>query len=156
MPKCFTYLWKNDEWERKRKSTDHRLTYAASDQFLERGVRPGSVLYIVTVKNGSMYVGGTIQVADVLDRTRAGAYLGTDPDRLWQANQYAVCARNSAFVFLPDNKLDTHVVSSLEFADGPGFRNLKIGSDGKLDRQTLRGIRELYGDAHLKLDAHLY
>ena len=150
MSKYFTYLWKNDEWKRKVKDLDQNLIYAASNQFSERGVKVEDTLFIVTVLDGCLYLGGKIIIKQITNRSTAASLLSLNEADLWKASEYAIASLSSISIFQKNNLIEGVISHKLEFTDGRGFKNPKL-KDGKLDVQTFRGVRELYDDSYKHL-----
>jgi hypothetical protein len=144
----YTYLWKNDTWAKKdqlSKNGYSKLDYAASNNFKSAGVSEGSTVFIVTVEKGVLHLGGYINVQNILNRSQAARYLGQPENELWQADEYIVAEQESCVDFRADLVIPVEKAKKLEFQQkGHGFLNLKMDSDGKLDRQTLRNVRKLY------------
>ena len=150
----FTTLWKNDTWARKCKlaATGYQqLDYAAASGFKAAGVGSGSTLIVVTVMKGILYVGGYIEVHGVLNRRDAAKFLGMPDSELWQAEEYAVADRGTTVSFQENCAVPSAIAQKLEFTKGKGFVNLRFEAHGKLDRQTLRGVRKLAPGSELAL-----
>ncbi len=153
--KYFTYLWKISTWKKKASqsdSPDNMLSYAVSDKFTAAGVGPDCTVFIVTAKEGLLYLGGSIKVSCVTDKTTAAENLGIDVDELMEDEEYILAKEGTVMPFRSDLLVDDSIVKTLEFAkpDG-GFVNLKYDSTGKLKGQTLRGVRRLYAGEQQKL-----
>lgn len=154
----YTYLWKNSTWDRKSKLASEgyaELDYAASDNFKSAGVFKGDKVFIVTVREGVLYLGGLILVADVLNKRDASVYLGVPESSLWEAKEYIVAARLTAQIFKDNIALPTSATQSLQFAKDKGFTYLKFEAPGILDRQTLRNVRKIYPDSESILESFL-
>ena len=146
MSNYFTYLWKNEQWRQKCNATDGGpllLEYAAGDKFKSNGVTKGSTVFIVTVIEGDLYLGGAIVVSEVLDKPQAMVRLGIPEQSLWKAAEYIVSERGKVTSFTCSNMIPPEVSHRLEFVEGAGFRN-PVVRQGKLDGQTFRNVRTLY------------
>jgi hypothetical protein len=142
----FTYLWTNDRWRYKCEHPDERsrlLTYAASENFKKRGVEPGSTVFIVTVISGELYLGGAILVAKIMDLAEAKEALDLPEKELWRAEDYILSEKGQEMTMRCDNKIPGAISHELEFWTKTGAVKPKV-VDGKLDRQTFRGVRQLY------------
>ena len=142
----FTYLWKNDQWKHKCNSTGKEsdiLTYAASDKFSSNGVKEGSTVFIVTVIEGELYLGGFIVVAQILNKSGAAKYLGIPEKDLWKAKEYIVAGKGNETLFECHNLVPSSISHKLEFVNGSGFVN-PVVRQGMIDNQTFRNVRKLY------------
>jgi len=152
--KYFTYLWTSKTWKSKAsQSPENMLTYAASDLFTSAKVSPGCTVFIVTVKAGLCYLGGFIKVGAVTDKAGAAEHLGIAEEELWDGKEYILAKEGTEVPFNADRVLDPALSRGLEFAKDGGFINLKLDSEGKLNPQTLRGVRQLYNGEEKKLMA---
>lgn len=144
----FTYLWRNAAWEKKivlAREGYWYLDYAASNRFRSAGVVPGSVVFIVTVIKGSLFLGGYMVVEDILDRADAAIHLGLYKDDLWPAKEFIVARPEFEVVFRGDLKVDDNIAKGLKYATrNGGFTYPKQDAEGKIDRQTLRNVRRLF------------
>ena len=67
------------------------LNHAASQQYDK--VKSGDRVYLLTARNGKVYLLGAITVDAVLNQVDAAARLGRKPEELWQSD-YHIIARN--------------------------------------------------------------
>ena len=153
----FTYLWTNESWIRKtalaREGYWH-LDYAAGNRFRSAGVAPGSVVFIITVIRGSLFLGGYIEVEAVLDRENAAKFLGQYAGDLRNANEFIVARPGSEVVFRGDLKVDDAIAKSLGYRTKSGeLVYPKQDAEGRIDRQTLRNVRRLFTGTEKKLFA---
>ncbi|MET0115982.1 MAG: uracil-DNA glycosylase family protein [Sedimenticola sp.] len=159
MIRNWTYLWKNDMWERKTQDIqfgNRALRYAAGDQFHKRGVKSGDNVFIVTVKKGVAYLGGVIQVKSITDREAAANTLGVSSAELWGASEFILPDSGNEDIFRPNLALPDSLIENLQLMHGKeGMRPPKRDAQGRIDRQTLRGIRELAPGEEIKLQGLL-
>jgi len=135
MTRYFTAYWKNDSWTRElqRGAT---LNHTAANNFRSKGVAPGDVVYIVTVLKGELYVGGKIVVERVVSQKQAEeAILG---ENLWNAVDHLIAVPGATAPLRPI-QASSSVARRILFTTGKGLLYRK----GKIDEQTLRGVREL-------------
>jgi hypothetical protein len=152
VPRYFTHYWKNETWEKRKQlresgTQEGFLYYAASNSFVERGVKRGDVLYPVTVVGGTLYLLGRLEVDRICDFEEAASMVGTGD--LWEARDYAIPSKPSPIDL--DLEVPPSVTRRLMFISGNHSKRLK-SSRGGLDRQTLRGIRELHPESAAELD----
>ena len=152
MARYFTHYWKNDTWEQEQQDTilgaRGDLEHAADNRFLERGVEPGDFVYPVTVMEGELYVMCKLEVDKVCGFEEAASLLGTRD--LWDAEDHIVATRPAPKHF--DLAAPLEATRRLRFVSGKKAKELKFGPTGGLDRQTLRGVRELSPDSAAELE----
>lgn len=139
MPRCFTHYWKNETCRDHEPDSGEPLDYIAGNRFRERGVNEGDVVYVVTVKRGRLFLIGRLSVANICGRAEAGRALQTDD--LWPAKDYIVAASATPMRF--DLEVPSEVTKKLLFVASPHSKPPHFTEPGQLDRQTLRGVREL-------------
>jgi 5-methylcytosine-specific restriction protein A len=127
--------------------TENLLSHTASNQFVERGIESGDFLYPVTVMEGALYVLGWMKVGRVCSAEEAASILGTYD--LYDASDHTVAAEATPKHF--DLEVPLEVIERLTFISD-GSPRLKCSSPGSLDRQTLRGVRELEPRSAAELD----
>lgn len=66
-----TCHWQWKYWRPEYNKPFEPLTAAGTNVFLQRGVKPGDRLYIVTLTEGILYLGGRITVARIVNRPAA-------------------------------------------------------------------------------------
>jgi hypothetical protein len=152
MTRYFTHYWQNETWFRGQEESykGQQLSYCASNLFRERGMKTGDEVYVVTVLSGALYVCAKMVVANVFDVDDAAAYLGRNPDDLWEANDYIVPSYSSPKRF--DLAVPLTLTARLKFLTNGEARSLKFSAPGLLDQQTLRGVRELTPESAAELD----
>ena len=153
--KYFTYLWTNAAWKRKTELAREgfgAIEYAASKKFSSAGVEPGSVVFLVTNIKGSLFLGGTVEVHQILNHRDAAAYLKIRPADLWSAKEFIVAPHGREDYFRGDLKVDDRIAHGLKYRKrSGGFQHPKLDREGKIDRQTLRNVRCLYPGAEQPL-----
>ncbi len=153
MPRYFTHYWRNETWERERELWEtnpegYPLNHAADNKFAERGVGAGDYVYPVTLARGELYLLGRMKVEKVCGFEEAAEELGTED--LWDANDHVVSTEYTPKRF--DLVVPPEVAGRLRFVSGDETKNLAFDSLGHLDRQTLRGVRELDAASAAELD----
>lgn len=152
MPRFFTHYWANDTWRQYRASAadGELLDHAASNQFRDRGVAAGDYVYIVTVLHGALHLLTKLHVAAVCDAEQAADALATTADALWDAADHVVADESAPIDF--DRQAPETVVQSLRFQTPVGPKSLRFYKPGAIDRQTMRGVRELTPESASILD----
>lgn len=150
MPRYFTHYWKNSTWENSRRMSapEEMLGHVADNQFVERGVEPGDFIYAVTVMDGELYLLARLELGKICDFDEAASILGTED--LWEASDHVIASASTPQHF--DLAVPLGMSERLEFVSGNTTKLLKFVSPGQLDRQTLRGVRELTSGSAAELD----
>jgi Domain of unknown function (DUF3883)/Domain of unknown function (DUF3427) len=148
VPRYFTHYWQNGTVERHRASGHSLLEYAASNVFVDRGVNSGDVVYPVTVLDGELYLVGRLEVERVCDAAKAEERLGYKP--FWTASDYVIAADPTPMQF--DLEVSLEMTRGLRFVTDRTSSGPKFSSPGRLDQQTMRGVRELTPDSAAELD----
>ncbi len=102
----------------------------------------------MTVVDGVLYVMCRLEVGRVCGFEEAASILGTRD--LWDAEDHIVAARTEPKRF--DLAVPLETTRRLRFVSGKKTKELKFGPTGGLNRQTLRGVRELSPDSAAELD----
>jgi hypothetical protein len=118
--------------------------------FTKRGVGIGDVIYVVTVLSGDLYLCGKMVAANICDVHKAAKYLGCAPEDLWEASEHVVASRATPMRF--DLAVPLTITTQLRFAGRKYSKQLTFVAPGRLDQQTLRGVRELEPNSALELD----
>jgi hypothetical protein len=139
MNRCFTHYWKNATCRDSAAKSGQLLDHIGSNLFHKRGIGRGDRMYAVTVLRGRLFLIGRLSVATVCCATPAARILGTDD--LWPASEHIVAASATPMCF--DLEVPLAVTQKLLFAATHPSSPLRISRPGHLDRQTLRGVREL-------------
>lgn len=150
MTQFFTHYWEaatvNDN------PAGAPIRHLAGKQFRRKGVGPGDHVYPVSIRGGKMYVLGRVTVEPITDEAEARKRLGLDD--LYPGSDHVI-ARQSAecaqtFVQVGDEK-----ARQLLFHSEGGLIPLTFRKPGRLDGQTLRGVRRLSAESARLLDAAL-
>jgi hypothetical protein len=140
---AYLAYWKPEQvdWENP---AIHKLDHAASQQFHK--VCPGDLVYLLTSKEGVMYLLGRILVGRVTDQQEAARLLGREPGELWEADYHIVAQPDSA---MPLNPVECE----------KALREVFVISDGDPERikepitgQRFQSMREITADSADLLD----
>ncbi len=155
MGRSWIYSWNKKGWEKKTQDVqfgEGELRYAASDNFTRRGVSAGDTLFIVNVRGGSLYLGGKIEVAEVLPREDAAHRLGLHPQQLWRkAGECVLADRYQLDAFRPNLRVDESLLKDLQLISGDRNTTVPKMDEGAVDEQTFRALRELAPGEDMKL-----
>ncbi len=149
-PRYFTHYWTNKTWKWNASSSNELLNHTAGNLFNDRKVTIGDVVYVVTVIKGKLYVCGRLKVGIVCDLSEAARILNWGTDELWQAEEHLIAAEATPMNF--NREIPLELTQSLKFKTGEGLKPLAFTSQEHLDKQTLRGVRELDEESALELD----
>ncbi|WP_295445252.1 hypothetical protein [uncultured Thiodictyon sp.] len=150
------YLWKRNQWEKKRTDIafgEKHITYAASDFMSRRGLTSGDTLYVASINNGVLYLGGRVEISAILDRQSTALALGVRAETLWPANEYALGNLANPDHFRPGLVVDTAVLDRMWMDHYERGKSLPVrNSKGGVDGQTFRMIRRLMTGAEAGLE----
>ena len=155
MPRYFTHHWQNRNWqdEVQVNHAGRPLSASADTRFNDGRVSPGDVVYVVSMRDGQLYLGGRINVSAVVNRRRAAQFLGTTQNELWDAAAWIIDETRSGTPLNVRRRLAPEFMRQLRcmFADGE-TRGLFFDTPTHLNVQATRGIRELTPDSAALLD----
>lgn len=152
MPRYFTHYWLNRTWHHNQEigADGQLLDHCGSNLFTQRGVSSGDVVYAVTVIEGNLYLCGKMEVAKVCGIEEAAKYLGCEPEELWKSEEHIVASAATPMRY--DLIVPMRLTKQLRFLSSGIPRPLEFESANRLDRQTLRGVRELEPQSATELD----
>ena len=128
-----------------------QFDHTASNFFGGAGVDAGDTIYIVSWEKGRLYLHGSLQVDKVVTQATAARLLGTDD--LWEADFHVVAVPGSWTPNHFDLVLDDAELNSVTFVDKDGNEKPPARrSDGRIDHQTFRNVREISGATALMFD----
>lgn len=144
----YTLLWTNETWDKysniKRASGTCPIEYVAGDNKKPLStVIPGDEIFVVTVKQGSLYVGGRVVVA-THPLNKADAVSQIRRSDLIDKELFFVADRNQIDEFRPSCLVELEVAKNLELirVDGTVCRP-SLDKKGSIDRQAFRSPFEL-------------
>jgi hypothetical protein len=132
------------------KSFDGKLAHHGTNENV-REIRSGDMVYIITIMNGELYLGGRIEVDKILNQKDAERYINW-PFILWKSDHHIVMPPEKARKFTPNNIVLREDVERLRFL--PGNKKL-VYVEGKLPQQILRTHRNLSSLSSKILDNYL-
>lgn len=149
--KAFTHYWGPEGFAGMKRGEP--LSYASSGVFSERKVAKGDRLYVVTVKQGELYLLGCFTVDLITgNRSEARKRLGREP---WEGAEHAFAASRGGTDFDPRRAVPIATVRQLRFVGDSGVKALRFKDATRLDQQTLRGVRQMTEASAALLDAFL-
>jgi predicted HNH restriction endonuclease len=117
------------------------LNHVAGNLFEERGVSVGDTVYVVTVIKGKLYLCGKLIVGKICDVDEAATILGCEAKDLWEANEHIIARAATPLNF--SIRVPLELTKQLRFVSDEDAKPLFFKSHEHLDKQTLRGVREL-------------
>lgn len=141
--KQFTCHWQFKYWIPAHNPPGVPIAAAGSNKFLDRGVKPGHVLYMVSLSNGLLYLGGRMTVDRIVSRAAAVRILGNE-DLYEDADEWALGSPSAGTPLVLDRLLDPNVTALLRFISPSGeVKHPSLKGPGKLDNQATRSVREV-------------
>lgn len=139
MSRAFTHYWAGTTVETETEGK--LLNHTAGEGLRRSGVRAGDTIYVVNIRQGELYLLGRMEVGKYADSIQEVIDLiGGEP---WPASDHLLALPRTATRFSRRRRVADAIVELLKFHTSKGDRGLAFLPDGKLDRQTLRGIRRL-------------
>ena len=129
----------NQEWAPLRSS--------GSNSFHKRGVSVGDTVYIISLSEGQLYLGGRMVVQRIVSRAEAVRLLNSD--NLYDAE---VDAEESGTLLHLHRRLAPALTKQLRFVSSAGPKRPLFVSQTELDNQTTRGVREITAESAALLD----
>ena len=139
----FTQYWANETWRRET-ARDELLDHTAGNQFRKKGVREDDEIYIITVLDGKIILGGKIFVEKIVGQKEAAKILGVEPRDLWKAKEHIIGGDEYTYDFTPNKEVPWDIAKIVTVINSEGERGLKRTKDGNgIDSQTIRGVCEI-------------
>lgn len=145
----FTHYW---TYRENVAFEGEQLTRVASNQFRERGVDVGDIVYCVSFMEGDMCLVGRMEVGKIVDG-EAGARESSQSSSFDDRGDHCIAERGTGTEIRFDRIVPIETAKRLRFNGNP----LKLDPDDsdRLDTQTLRGIRQLDAESAEILEAIL-
>src|SRR5262245_61333269 len=89
MARFWTHHWVHRDWRDDINPEYQPLRHAASNSFRQRGVSPGDMVYVVSIADGHLLLGGRMTVKGIVSRDEAVRALRRD--NLWEAEEHVIC-----------------------------------------------------------------
>lgn len=144
MSRYFTHYWTNATWERERARGDEATLMKGfyGNQFTNRDMRTGDIVYAVTVLGGDLFVLCRVAVERVEPRS--------DLEGRWR--ERVVVREGTATPRRFASRVPVDVLKQLRFVSGPETAQLHLTDDAKLDHMAMRMMRELTPESAALLD----
>jgi hypothetical protein len=150
MAKYYTHYWSRAgcDYYCKIGEEGKLLKHTAGELFVERAVREGDFIYVVTIGEGILYLVARAEVLKIVSQKEAEILLGTHD--LWDATWHVIAKSGTPQRF--NRQVPLEMTKKLRFLSTGGHKPLKFISATELDRQTLRGVRYLTSASAAELD----
>lgn len=116
------------------------LNHTADNAFRKKGVEPGDTIFVLSFRNGNLYVVGRLVVAEILDQKPAERKLG---QRLWKAKDHVIGEPGRSTPVRDDAIVPPDRIDEIGFLDDSGARSHPKRNHGKLEPQTFRHTRRI-------------
>ena len=137
----FTYQWKEEQYNYYREDSKSRLEQSDSNLFLERGVRVGDFLYIIAMVNARHHLLGRMEIGEIGPYERKATRLKGDAP-ISDYSDHAVARIPTKFYF--KTIIPIELILQVRFVLRTGITKPPVFTkEGKPDRQTFRGVRQL-------------
>jgi hypothetical protein len=152
MARFWTNYWKNRYWRADFNKEYEPIRHSAANTFLQRGVAPGDMVYILSLTDGHLFLGGRMTVKRIASNDQAVQILR--PDEFYEADQHAIGEESDGTPLNMHRRLASAVSRKLKFVSPDSDpQHLRFVADtDHLDGQTVRGIRELTAESAELLD----
>jgi hypothetical protein len=153
--KFFTMLWRQDTCadHKARGWSGKLLRHMGSNQFTARGVGEGDRIFAVATRRGKLVLLGAFTVGEVsTSRSHVRSAVGYEP---WESDEYVISVPGTETPIDFDNLLPDDVTAQMVFVTARGLTRAVFRDPGRLDQQTLRGIRQLSSESALLLEEYL-
>jgi hypothetical protein len=143
--------WQIRDWKSEVNPEGEPISSAGSNSFRKRGVSVGDVAYIVSQKDGQLYLGGRMPVRQIASRSEA-VRIEENPD-LYDAEEWILDPTKQGGTPLRlHRRLAPALTKQLRFLSRQGLREPFFRTPTELDKQALRGTRELTPQSAALLD----
>jgi hypothetical protein len=143
----YTHYWNNETfYANKEIDPTGPMEHTAGNLFRARGVTTGDYVYVVTALEGKLYLIGRMEVGEILNYREARKKLSFEP---WEAEDQVLALPGTATPTSYERRVPDDITASLRFYTSSKRTPspLKFVRPGRLDQQTLRGVREMTPDS---------
>jgi hypothetical protein len=146
----WTTHWRFRNWPQDYDGKPLRRT--AGDSFGKRDISIGDTVYIISLNDGQLYLGGRLVVKQIISRQKAIKLY--DDKLLYPAKEWVVALEHSGTPFDPHRRLSPKLTKQLRFVTKSDRSKelFFISGTTRLYNQATRGVRELTGHSAALLD----
>jgi hypothetical protein len=151
MTRYFTHYWSSAYCEEHEDDDEgYPLDHTVSAKYVERGVREDDQVYCFSIRRGKLFLIGKLQVDRmVFTNEEATALVGY---QVYPGPEHLIASLATPMRFA--NEIPLNTAKQLRFVS-ENHPTLAFVDDAKLDRQTLRNVRELTPQSAALLDTFL-
>lgn len=154
MSRSWTFYWGQASWDPHVNAEGSPLDHVAGNQFRKRGVSRGDRVYVVSIRDGVLFLGARLTVDLIVSQAQASERLKSD--NLWDASEHIIAVANSGTALQLRRSIPSDVAKQLAFeCPGRGAKRLCFVTHDLLDRQAMRGLRELTPASATLLDGYI-
>ena len=151
----WTSHWQYRLWRTEVNPAFVPLRCSGSNHYRQRGVSVGDVVYILSIHNGQLYLGGCLPVAKIVSRAQAIRLVGRET--LYHADDWVIAPQGGGTGLHLYRRLEAALSKRLRFVSGDGEpKGLAFVSASALNNQTTRHIRQLIRESAALLDQIIY
>ena len=144
--------WQYRYWKHEINPEDRPLKSCGSNSFTKRGVLKDDRIYVVSLSDGQLYLGGRMTVDGIVLRDEAVRRLKNSD--LYDADEWAIGSEETGTPLNLHRRLSPEISRQLRFISAdPAREALRFVSETHLDNQTTRGVRELTVQSAALLDS---
>lgn len=147
----WAYHWQNRYWRRDVNPEYMPVGHSAGNSFRKRGIAKGDVVYVISLIDGQLMLGGRMTVDRIINYEEAVAHFGDE--NFYEAAEHLIGVEGSGTPLNLHRQLSPQITKRLRFQLKDGPKEPFFVSATALDNQATRGIRELTEESALLLDA---
>jgi hypothetical protein len=153
MARYFMHFWSDEHCEAQYRAgfSGMKISHSAGEGFLQAGVRPGDIVYVISVYDGQIMLIGGIPVESIgTSRSEMLLLLGDDIE---EAAEYVLPVAGLATEQYFTRQLMMEEAGDLRFRtpDG-GSKPLRFAGGDEVDEESLRGVHEITPESASLLD----
>ncbi len=151
MTRYWTAHWQNRLWRDDINPEYEPPDCTGAKSFRGRGVSVGDIVYVISLGDGQLFLGGRMRVEQIVPRDEAVRILGRDS--IYYTDEFVIAEKQSGTPLKLHRALAPAVTCQLRFVSPTSEpKGLLFDSDTHLNVQTTRGIRELTPESAALLD----
>jgi hypothetical protein len=147
----WTCHWQNRLWHPDINEEYDPVDCSASNSFTKRGVSIGDFVYIISLAEGKLMLGGRMVVGQIVSHKEALRILRTE--NLYEADEVVIAEEGTGTPLHLHRRLTPALARQLRFVSPRSEpKALFFVSTNRLDNQATRGVRELTPESAALLD----
>lgn len=153
--KYFTHYWKNSTWDDNRQAnfSEYAVKHISGNDLSKCGISVGDTVFIITVKEGRLFVSGKLIVGKFCNREDAAKEMNCKTSDIWDAREHIIASSYTTTTLTHWNlEVPLEITKQLRFISGSEIKSPFFTTKTELDKQTLRKPRQLTFESAKKLD----